>query len=226
MQVGLARRNEIDGLAGFCPGEHKTMRKQESSEEGQIDDHEQQTEPMSRVFLSPNASDIHKGVPAPQLDERPFPRQSAGPIGSFNRAPGIPPAYPVLPSAPVEGHNGRPAGGVPPRIHTRKAAPRQPHRSSFPAFVGLFFVAVELLLLLRLICLLFGFSSNDLWVGLVYTLSAIFVLPFRLLLENIKIPILYGTELYSDLIIIFALLMYGLLSRILVRFLKALLHSR
>jgi hypothetical protein len=74
--------------------------------------------------------------------------------------------------------------------------------------------------------LLFGFSSNDLWVGLVYTLSAIFVLPFRLLLENIKIPILYGTELYSDLIIIFALLMYGLLSRILVRFLKALLHSR
>src|SRR5260370_14365283 len=101
MQVGSARRNEIDGLAGFCPGEHKTMRKQES-EEGQIDDHEQQTEPMSRVFLSPNASDIHKGVPAPQLDERPFPRQSAGPIGSFNRAPGIPPAYPVLPSAPVE----------------------------------------------------------------------------------------------------------------------------
>lgn len=203
------------------------MRKQES-EEGQIDDHEQQTEPMSRVFLSPmaNAPGIHKGVPAPQLDERPFPRQSAGPIDSFHRAPGIPPAYPVLPSVPVESHNGRPAGGVPPHIHTRKAAPRQPHRSSFPVFVGLFFVAVELLLLLRLICLLFGFSSNNLWVGLVYTLSAIFVLPFRVLLENIKIPILYGTELYSDLIIIFALLMYGLLSRILVRFLKALLHSR
>lgn len=203
------------------------MRKQES-EEGQIDDHEQQTEPMSRVFLSPLAegSAIHKGVPAPQLDERPFPRQSAGPIDSFNRAPGIPPVYPVLPPGPVESHNGRPAGGVPPHIHTRRAAPRQPHRSSFPAFVGLFFVAVELLLLLHLIFLLFGFSSNDLWVGLVNTLGAVFVLPFQLLLENIKLPILYGTELYSNLIIIFALLMYGLLSRILVRFLKALLHSR
>src|SRR5215470_19598715 len=96
------------------------MRKQESSEEGQIDDHEQQTEPMSRIFLSPNASDIHKGVPTPQLDERPFPRRSAGPIDAFNRAPGIPPVYPVLPSSPVESHNGRPAGGVPPHIHARK----------------------------------------------------------------------------------------------------------
>ena len=92
--------------------------------------------------------------------------------------------------------------------------------------MGLFFVIVELLLLLRLVFLLFGVSASDVWVALVYTISAIFMLPFGPILEDVKIPLLYGTDLYYYLLIIFALLMYGLLSRVLVRFLKALLNSR
>lgn len=134
--------------------------------------------------------------------------------------------YPVLPPPPVESLNGRPPGGVLPGIPPRvpdKAAPRKPHRSSFPVFVGFFFVIVEILLLLRLLFLLSGTSASNVWVGLVNTLSGIFVLPFRLLLENVKIPLLYGSELYNDLLIVFALLMYVILSRILVRFLKAVL---
>lgn len=198
----------------------------------QMSDYEQPTEPMSQVILSPYSSTIpessidEKDIPAPQLDERPFPKQSANPVDAFHRLPAPPPRYPVLPPAPVESLNGRPPGGVLPGIPPLvpdKAAPRKPHRSSFPVFVGFFFVIVEILLLLRLLFLLSGTSGSNVWVGLVNTLSGIFVLPFRLLLENVKIPLLYGSELYNDLLIVFALLMYVILSRILVRFLKAVL---
>jgi hypothetical protein len=215
------------------------MRGQRSQENRfeQMDGHEQPTEPMSQVFLSPfsaptyqtGASIDRQGVPAPQLDERPFPKQSAIPVGAISHPPATPPVYPVLPPAPAEGRNGRPPGGAPPRMHPGRPeafVPRQPRRSSFPAFVDLFFVAVELLLLLRLVFLLFGASASNVWVALVYTISAIFMLPFRLLLENVRIPLLYGTELYTGLLIVFAFFVYGLLSRVLVRFFKALLNSR
>ena len=215
------------------------MYRQQSQENQfeQMDDHDQPTEPMSRVILSPFSSPTYmaessidqQDVPAPQLDERPFPKQSANAADPLHRLPGTPPVYPVLPPAPAASRNGRPAGGSPPNTQPRKPAkpaPRQPRRSSFPVFVGFFFVIVQLLLLLRLVFLLFGVSNNNPWIGLVYIISAVFALPFRLLLGNVKIPVIYGTELYGDLIIIFALLMYGLISRILVRFLKALLHSR
>jgi len=52
------------------------------------------------------------------------------------------------------------------------------------------------------------------------------VLPLHLLLENVKISIVCGTELYSNLIIVFAVLMYGLLSRIWFASYKVLLNSR
>jgi len=199
-----------------------------------MSDYEQPTEPMSQVILSPYSSTRpvpessidEKDIPAPRLDERPFPKQSANPAGAFHQPPGPPAMYPVLPPAPAQGLNGRPPGGVlagiPPRV-AEKPAPRKPHRSSFPVFVGFFFVVVEILLLLRLLFLVSGTSGSNIWVGLVNMLSGIFVLPFRLLLENVKIPLLYGSELYNDLLIVFALLMYVILSRILVRFLKAVL---
>ena len=86
--------------------------------------------------------------------------------------------------------------------------------------------AVELLLLLRLLFLLFGAPASNVGVAFVYTVSTFFLLPFYSLLENVKIPLLNGTELYSDLLIVCAIFVYGLLSRILVRFFKALLNSR
>ncbi len=199
----------------------------------QMNDYEQPTEPMSQVILSPHSSTIpvpepsidEKDLPAPRLDERPFPKQSAHPVDAF-QGPPAPRMYPVLPPVPAQGFNGRPPGGalpgIPPRV-ADKPAPRKPHRSSFPVFVGFFFVIVEILLLLRLLFLLSGTQDSNVWVGLVNTLSGIFVLPFRMLLENVKIPLLYGSQLYNDLLIVFALLMYVILSRILVRFLKAVL---
>jgi hypothetical protein len=53
-------------------------------------------------------------------------------------------------------------------------------------------------------------------------ICGVFVLPFRLLLQNIAVPISTAFEIYTLL----AILGYGLLSRLLVRFLRALLGSR
>lgn len=196
----------------------------------QMDDFEQPTEPMSQVFLSPFfAPTYQKGIPAPQLDERPFPKSGNAPVNVYSYPQGTPPVNPVLPPAPLESRNGKPPEGTQPHIHPGKAeafAPHRPRNSSFPVLVGLFFVAVELFLLLRLVFALVGLTDNNGWVGLVNTISTVFLLPFLLLLENVKIPLLYGTELYTDLLIVFALFVYGLLSRVLVRFLKALLNSR
>lgn len=215
------------------------MRRPQSQENRfeEIDDHNQPTEPMSQSPLSPYSSPTfmpasavdQQEIPSPRLDERPFPKQSANPAESFHHQPGIPSIYPILPPVPTVSPDIRPPGGSPPHAGLRDpgwTTPRRRRRSSIPALAGLLFVAVELLLLVRLVLSLFGQSSTNPWVGLVYTLSDIFVLPFRLLLENVKIPVLSGTELYSDLIVLVALLVYGLLSRILLRFLKALLNSR
>jgi len=91
--------------------------------------------------------------------------------------------------------------------------------------VGLFFLAVEFLLLVRLLFFLFGAPISNVWVAFVYTVSTFFLLPFFLLLENVKVPLINGTEFYSVLLIVCAIFVYGFLSRILVRFFKALLNS-
>jgi hypothetical protein len=87
-------------------------------------------------------------------------------------------------------------------------------------FVGLFFVAVQLLLLVYFALQLIALPGKTPWVGLIYTTGSLFLLPFRLLMQNVAVPI--PVEVYTLL----AILIYGLLSRILVRFLKILLRSR
>jgi len=89
----------------------------------------------------------------------------------------------------------------------------------------LFFLAVEFLLLVRLLFFLFGAPISNVWVAFVYTVSTFFLLPFFLLLENVKVPLINGTEFYSVLLIVCAIFVYGFLSRILVRFFKALMNS-
>ncbi len=191
---------------------------------------------MSQVFLPPYSaptfqtgiSTDRNAIPAPQLDEVPFPKSGTHPV-DVSGLSAIPPMYPILPPATPESRNGRSPGVAPPHVYTGKPdafVPRQTRRSSFPALVGLFFLAVEFLLLLRLLLSLFGAPISNVWVAFVYTVSTFFLLPFSLLLENVKIPLLNGTEFYSDLLIVCAIFIYGFLSRILVRFFKALLNSR
>ena len=105
--------------------------------------------------------------------------------------------------------------------NTRRTTPKAQQRF-LPVLVGLCIVLIQLLLLVRFCLLLLGFSANIAWVGIIFTLSSIFVLPFRLLLQSFtaRLPLPRSIELFTLL----AILIYGLLSRILVRLLKALLR--
>ncbi len=199
-------------------------------------DFEEPTEPISQIFLPAyKASTFQTGIspdwnaiPAPQLDEVPFPKSRTNPIERSGMSE-IPPIYPILhPSIPDSPYAGSP-GIAPPDVYTGKPdtlIQHQTRKSSFPTLMGLFFLAVEFLLLLRLVFSLFGAPISNIWVGFVYTVSTFFLLPFFLLLQNVKIPLINGTEFYSDLLIVCAIFVYGVISRILVRIFKALLNGR
>lgn len=173
------------------------MQKPHDTQFGDFDEHNQPTEPMSAIILSPRPVE----TPLPQV-------------------------YPVLPPSPLRSSNARPAGGAPRSGAGAQIQPVYPRRSSIPLVVGVFFVAVQFVLLARVILLLFGVSGSTIWVELVYALSSLFALPFRLLLEHVSLPVLIGADLTNYLAPLLGVLIYGLLARILVRFLKALLHSR
>ncbi len=192
------------------------MRRQQPQESSfeEIDEHNQPTEPMMPVVIAPFAPTQVNGTAQP-------------------------PAYPYLSPTPVKKkkqHGQRPAGGaatyplpppssaypVYPVVPARAAKQVQPRQSPLPALVGVFFVGVQLLLLVRFMLKLLSVSSNAKWLSLVYDVSDFFVFPFRLLLQNTVLSLSVSVEVYTLL----AILVYGLFSRILVRFLKALLNSR
>ena len=148
------------------------------------------------------------------------------------------PVYPVLPPLPASAKNKKwrqPAGGAPHVPYISSVPPVSPYypvtppnpvqktRTKprvFPSLVGLFFVAVQLLLLVRFILKFIGLGDNVSWVVIVYSVSNIFVLPFRFIIQNITLPIPSSIELYTLL----AILIYGVLARILVPILKAMLR--
>lgn len=191
----------------------KRRQPQEDSYFEEIDEHNQPTEPMMPVVIAPFA-----------------PTQINGTVQ--------PPAYPYLPPAPVKKKKQdgyRPAGGAAPSspaptfpaspvypvLPVKPAKQAQRKQNPIPALVGLFFVAVQLLLLVRFMLKLLNVSGNAKWLSLVYEISDLFVFPFRLLLQNTALSVPISVEVYTLL----AILVYGLFSRILVRFLKALLNS-
>jgi hypothetical protein len=204
------------------------------------DEHNAPTEPL-KLFHPPVDSAGVAGemwmevgpngaLPAPTPVEHPFPRLNIVPTGPYYQSPAAP-VYPVLP--PVPASHKRKKGQLPPEgaypIYpfyppqpVQPAAPRIQHRrhSAIPSLVGLFLVAVQFLLLLRLLLKLINIQGNADWVAMVYTISSIFVLPIRLIFQHITLPFPLPLELYT-LIAVFA---YGLLSRILVRILRAILY--
>ena len=214
------------------------MRKPPETQFDDLDEHNQPTEPMSAIILSPHSAPTYTigatngaagypqgGIPAPLPPELPFPQngQVAAPYPYQSETPQ---AYPVLPPSPVMNGSGRPPGGAAPSGALGRSLPLYPRRSSFPTFVGVLFLLVQLLLLARVVLLLFGVSASNIGVELVYAGGGLFAWPFRLLLEHLNLPAQIGGELISYLAALIAILAYGLFARILVRFLKALLHSR
>ena len=197
----------------------------------ELDEHDQPTEPMLPVIPSsfaPMAASGDTFIPAPQPYERPFPQQGQEIVPASDltgRSPGTP-VYPQLPPTPTMGGWGRPAGGVVPTTPAVTETPIQSHprRNPLPVLVGLFFIAVQILLLMSFVLKIINLPASTTWVGIVYNVSSVFVLPFQLLLQNVALPIPMpiAIEIYTLL----AILSYWLLSRLLVRLLKAILHSR
>jgi len=205
------------------------MRRQQSQDNflEAEDEHNQPTEPMPRFIPSPFPPGDDAQVPVPQPYERPFPSQdgykNAIP-GVGNRPPGASP-YPYLPPAPETRKQGRPPGGAtslwPGAAVT--PAPARARRSPLPVFVGMFFIAVQLLLLARFVLKLIHWPGSTAWAGAIYSVSNVFILPFHLLLHNVALPAIFlnTIEIYTLL----AILTYWLFSRILVHLLKAILYS-
>jgi hypothetical protein len=130
------------------------------------------------------------------------------------------PAIILPPSSPPLGWNAPPTNGATTPISSRNI---QRKHSILPDFVGMFFVAVQILLLVRFALRLITptTTGGTAWIGIIYTASGLFVLPFRLLFQHIVFPVPGSLEIYT----LVAILCYGLLSRVLERFTKALLRS-
>ena len=203
-----------------------------------FDEHDSPTEPMSAIVLSPytvSSSSPAGGngleaygvptIPAPQPPEAPFPRNGQ-PVTPFAPLPETPGAYPVLPALPLKQGNGRPPGGAGFAGAQRKPGRMQPRQSSIPVVVGALFVAAQLILLVRVVLMLFGVPAGNILVELVYGGGKVLAWPLRLLLVNLHLPAQIGADLIGYLAALLAILVYGVLGRVLVRFLKALLNSR
>jgi hypothetical protein len=173
-------------------------------------------------------------VPMPQPHERPFPQEYVSstqvqqPPSQENAS--VPPATPIKPT----NQGRRPTNGPTPVQPTNPKRSNKKRNSLLPAFVGLFFVVVQLLLLVRFLLKFVGLMSNQPWTDTVYAVSEVFVWPWRILLQQIPLPaslnigvstllpISINVEIYTLL----AVLAYGLFSRLLVRLLKVLLNHR
>ena len=202
-----------------------------------FDEHDSPTEPMSAIILSPysvaspspgggNGMELNgvSTIPAPQPPEVPFPRngQPVVPSVSLPETPGV---YPVLPASPLKQGSGQPPGGAgfAGKVRPARAHPRQ---SSIPIVIGALFVMAQLILLVRVVLSLFGVPAANKLIELVYGGGTVLAWPLRLLLEQLPHPAQSGGDLIGYLAGLIAIFVYGVLGRVLVRFLKALLNSR
>jgi hypothetical protein len=216
------------------------MRKLSEPQFEDFDEHNSPTEPMSAIILSPHSVPTSSmggvngngmggyssyTIPAPLPPELPFPQNGQPVVAPYGYPTDTAGVYPVLPQAPIAHGKGRPPGGA--GITGERVRPlREQRHSAFPSFVGVLFVLAQLVLLARVILLLFGVPASNMLVELVYAAGALLAWPVRLLVEHVNFPAQFGGDLINYLSALIAILVYGVLARILVRFLKALLNSR
>jgi len=182
----------------------------------EIDEHDQPTEPMPRFDIPSFTPTVASGVPSPDEETIPRPEPNARPFPQYPVPSGT---YPYLPPAPSVQKGGRPAGGASPTQPVPTSVPARPawvRPSAIPLLVGLFFVVVQCLLLTRFVLKIVNLVISQPWFSIVYGLSEVFVLPFRVLWQQVPLQLSSSLEIYTLL----AILLYGLLSRILVRILK------
>lgn len=212
-------------------------RSRQQKAEHELDIHDEPTEPsIPAVILPPSSPSLDwNATPANgamfPVAQSPQSTLSNAPIAQTPMpSPWLMPVYPMLPTTAtpsVSTPNQQNMGGqrlpYPVRPPNNSSRNIQRKHNILPDLVGMFFVAVQILLLVRFALRLITptITSGTPWIGIIYTASGIFVLPFRLLFQHIAFPVPGSLEIYS----LVAILCYGLLSRVLARFTKALLRS-
>jgi hypothetical protein len=202
-------------------------KRQAENQPFQPSDYNEPTEPLEPLVLpqyypayaGEGASPLAPTVPTPPLHLPPV-ASVAQPVYPYPQPAQA--AYPVLPPAPARKHRGYPPGGASPAYQPWSA--RRQRKSPWPGLVRFFFVLVQLVLLTRVVCLLFGVQNTAAWLTLLFAAGDFFVLPMRWLAESINLPVLAGTQLLIYLEFLVAILAYGLFSRLLTLLLRALLN--
>ncbi len=189
----------------------------------QIDEHDEPTVPMRRedvvAFVSPIPDSTlpsdEEDVPSPKTATHPFPHQYVQPASSL-------PVYPVLPANQNISPQNTPNVSVQPEAANSSAPQKRVRGKMIPLTIGMCFVAIQTLLLFRFLLKIVNVSSDNIWVGGIYGVSNVFVLPFRVLFLQLAIPQFFTVELYTLL----AVLVYGIVSRIIVHVLKVFFKTR
>jgi len=188
-------------------GRTRAMHIFRKSKAEEIDEHDLPTEPIPHPPPQPQAyPSPHPYVPGLQTQQ----------------APGNNAVYPYLPPAPARprGKGGR-IGNTVPVQPARQGNAARTRRSPIPRLVGLCFVVIQLLLLAHFVLKLINVPADVFWAGVVYETGDIFLLPFQFITQKIPLSIPANLEVLALL----AIVVYGLLSRLLVHLLKALLRS-
>ncbi|GLV56962.1 hypothetical protein KDH_38010 [Dictyobacter sp. S3.2.2.5] len=90
-----------------------------------------------------------------------------------------------------------------------------------PLEVGLCFVGIQILLLVRFVCKAWNLAPDGGWVGTVYQISDMALLPVQMLLPPLHQAFFTRIEPYTLL----AIVLYGFCSRILVHILKMIIYA-
>ena len=183
-----------------------------------IDEHDEPTEPLPLVDTLPIAPP-QQGLtlPAPPPANQAAPKQpgQAVPAKPSSQQP-----YPYVPPPPATQQGPAQENGE--KIKSGGAGKQTPGRRSLkPLLPGFFFITVQILLLMRFFLKITGLMADQWWVGVVMGVSEVFVSPFRALLLQVSLQLPAQVEVYTLL----AVIVYGLISRLLVRLLKIILRS-
>jgi hypothetical protein len=183
-----------------------------------VDEHDAPTEPLPLVDTLPIVPP-QQGLtlPAPPPADQVAPYQPGQAIAG---PPSPPQPYPYVPPPPAMQQEPAQEDGE--KIKSGGTGKQASSRRNLkPLLPGFFFIAVQLLLLLRFFLKITGFMADQGWVGVVMGVSEVFVSPFRALLLQVSLQLPAQVEVYTLL----AIVVYGLISRLLVRLLKIALKS-
>lgn len=199
-------------------------KKIEKGKDLEIDGHDLPTEPVPYPYVAATP-DMNTVPVTPQqpITLGPFPQSQSYPAPpdapKFDVYPYRPPIMPQqplpAPQQPIDAKNSGPASW--------QTGNRPFYLGFIPIGVGLCFVCIQMLLLMRFVLRLLEIAQGAGWVNTIYALCDIALLPFQALLPPLQLPEILNARLEPYTLL--AVFIYGMLSRILVHLLKVLLRT-